>query len=123
LNQVYAAYPALYQVDFHHTGFEWIDFHDADSSIIAFLRRASNGDFIMICCNFTPVPRQNYRFGVPEEGFYQEILNTDAAEFGGSNLGNGGVVRSEREPQHGRPWSISITLPPLAAVLFRVVRG
>jgi 1,4-alpha-glucan branching enzyme len=106
-------------VDFHHTGFEWVDFHDAESSILSFIRRSNNGDWMLFCCNFTPVPRENYRFGVPDEGFYQEVLNTDSELFGGTNFGNGGMLSSDPEPQHGRPFSIAVNLPPLAVVAFR----
>ena len=120
LNRLYRASPALYEVDFHYSGFEWVDFHDVQSSIIAFLRRGRDPkDFILICCNFTPVPRRGYEFGVPEEGFYQEILNTDSELFGGSNMGNGGCVSSRPIPKHQRPNSIAITLPPLAVVAFK----
>jgi 1,4-alpha-glucan branching enzyme len=120
LNRLYRSSPALYQVDFHYTGFEWIDFHDWESSVIAFLRRAEDpSDFILFCCNFTPVPRQGYEFGVPEEGFYEEILNTDSALFGGSNMGNGGCVSSRPVPKHNRPNSIAVTLPPLSVLAFR----
>ena len=120
LNRIYRSSPALYQVDFHYRGFEWVDFHDSANSVIAFLRRAEDPtDFILFCCNFTPVPRAGYEFGVPEEGFYEEILNTDSELFGGSNLGNGGLVSSRPIPRHGRQSSISVTLPPLAVVAFR----
>jgi 1,4-alpha-glucan branching enzyme len=120
LNRLYRASPALYEVDFHHSGFEWVDLRDGQNSIIAFLRRAQDPkDFILVCCNFTPVPRQGYEFGVPEEGFYQEILNTDSELFGGSNMGNGGCVSSRPIPKHQRPHSIAVTLPPLAVVAFK----
>jgi 1,4-alpha-glucan branching enzyme len=120
LNRLYRSSPALYQVDFHSTGFEWVDFHDWEASVIAFLRRAEDpSDFILFCCNFTPVPRQGYEFGVPEEGFYEEILNTDSELFGGSNMGNGGCVSSRPVPKHNRPNSIAVTLPPLSVVAFR----
>jgi 1,4-alpha-glucan branching enzyme len=123
LNAMYRKYSALHQVDFHHSGFEWVDFRDVDNSIIAFLRRAEDpDDFLLFCCNFTPVVREAYAFGVPVEGFYQEVLNTDAEVFGGSNVGNGGGVMSKPVPQHGRPQSISVTLPPLAVVAFRLAR-
>jgi 1,4-alpha-glucan branching enzyme len=122
LNRLYASEPALHEVDFHYSGFEWVDFHDADHSIIAFLRRAEDGRFVLVCCNFTPVPRPKYRFGVPEEGFYDEILNTDSELFGGSNMGNGGLVASEPTAHHGRPFSLNVTLPPLAVVVFRLRR-
>jgi len=120
LNRLYRASPALYQVDFHYRGFEWVDFKDSGNSVIAFLRRAEDAkDFILFCCNFTPVPRSGYEFGVPEEGFYEEILNTDSEHFGGSNLGNGGMVSTRPLPKHGHKYSIAVTLPPLAVVAFR----
>ena len=120
LNRLYRANPALYEVDFHYTGFEWVDFHDWNNSIIAFLRRGADPkDFLLFCCNFTPVTRRGYEFGVPEEGFYEEILNTDSELFGGSNVGNGGLVSSRPVPKHSREHSIAVTLPPLAVVAFR----
>jgi 1,4-alpha-glucan branching enzyme len=120
LNRIYRSSPALYQVDFNYRGFEWVDFHDSANSVIAFLRRAEDPkDFILFCCNFTPVPRAGYEFGVPEEGFYEEILNTDSELFGGSNLGNGGMVSTRPIPMHGHKVSIAVTLPPLAVVAFR----
>jgi 1,4-alpha-glucan branching enzyme len=120
LNRIYHANPALYEVDFNYRGFEWVDFHDSEHSTIAFLRRAEDPkDFLLVCCNFTPVPRTGYEFGVPEEGFYEEILNTDSELFGGSNLGNGGLVSSRPVPRHNREHSISVTLPPLAVIAFR----
>jgi 1,4-alpha-glucan branching enzyme len=120
LNAFYFLNPALHQVDFHYTGFEWVDFHDVDNSIIAFLRRAEDpNDFLLFCCNFTPVVRHKYLFGVPEPGFYEEVLNTDSEHFGGSNAGNAGGVTSTPVAAHGREHSVSVTLPPLAVVAFR----
>ena len=120
LNRLYRSNPALHQVDFSYTGFEWVDFHDWENSVIAFIRRAEDPkDFILVCCNFTPVPRPGYEFGVPEPGFYEEILNTDSELFGGSNMGNSGVVSSRPVPKHDRPNSIAVTLPPLSVVLFK----
>jgi 1,4-alpha-glucan branching enzyme len=120
LNRFYRSHPSLHQVDFHHTGFEWVDFRDVESSVIAFIRRAQDPkDFLLFCCNFTPMVREKYEFGVPEEGFYEEVLNTDSAMFGGSNAGNGGVVLSRPVARHDRPYSIAVTLPPLAVVAFR----
>ena len=120
LNRLYRASPSLYQVDFHYSGFEWVDFRDSENSVISFLRRAEDpSDFLLICCNFTPVPRQGYEIGVPEEGFYEEVLNTDSELFGGSNIGNGGMVSSRLKACHNRPYSIAVTLPPLAVVIFR----
>jgi 1,4-alpha-glucan branching enzyme len=123
LNRLYRAQPALYEVDFDHTGFEWIDIADVENSVISFLRHASDrADSIVFACNFTPVPRENYMIGVPVAGHYQEILNTDAAIFAGSNLGNPMGAISFPKPRHGRPHSISITLPPLAVVAFKCPR-
>ncbi len=120
LNRFYRENPALYEVDFHYTGFEWVDFRDVEHSVIAFLRRAEDPrDFLLICCNFTPVPQKGYEFGVPEEGFYEEVLNTDSALYGGSGMGNGGAVSSKPVPKHDRKHSIAVTLPPLAVVVFR----
>jgi len=120
LNRLYAANPALYQVDFHYSGFEWVDFHDWENSIISFARHSEEPrETVLFCCNFTPMPRFAYEFGVPEEGFYEEILNTDSEIYGGSNLGNGGLVSSRPLPRHNRAQSISVTLPPLAVVAFR----
>ena len=124
LNRIYREYPALYQVDFQNTGFEWIDFHDVEGSCISFLRFGENrGDSLLVCCNFTPVPRLGYRIGVPEAGFYKEILNSDSSLFGGSNLGNGGMVSSAPVPQHGRPQSVSLTLPPLSVLILQLQKG
>ncbi|MCL4401851.1 MAG: alpha amylase C-terminal domain-containing protein, partial [Acidobacteria bacterium] len=96
-----------------------IDFHDVEGSVVSFVRKAEDPkDFLLFCCNFTPVVRENYGFGVPEEGFYQEVLNTDSEYFGGSNLGNG-VVSTRAVPMHGRKQSISITLPALAVLVFK----
>jgi 1,4-alpha-glucan branching enzyme len=123
LNRIYREEPALHQVDAEYTGFEWIDFSDVDQSSISFLRRGTNqNEFVVVACNFTPVPREKYTIGVPEPGFYREILNSDAAMFGGSNLGNAGGVTAVDTPGHGRPCTITITLPPLAVVAFRPER-
>jgi 1,4-alpha-glucan branching enzyme len=120
LNQFYRQNRALYQVDFHYSGFEWIDFHDVENSVIAFLRRAADpNDFLLLCCNFTPVVRKGYDFGVPAAGIYDEVFNTDAECFGGGNVINAGGIPSRPVERHGRPHSISITLPPLAVIAFR----
>jgi 1,4-alpha-glucan branching enzyme len=122
LNALHRDEPALHEVDFHQTGFEWIDFHDVESSVISFLRRSMRpDDFLVFCCNFTPLPRTGYRFGVPARGFYREILNTDSEMFGGSNVGNGGGVTAEPIKQHGRDHSITVTIPPLGVVVFKPV--
>jgi len=120
LNEFYRSQPALYEVDFHWAGFEWVDFRDVDSSIISFLRRAERrSDFLLFCCNFTPLVRQGYRIGVPEAGFYQEVFNTDWDSFGGSNVHNGPGVESKPVKMHGRDHSIELTLPPLAVTVHK----
>ena len=120
LNRLYTTEPALYQVDFDWSGFQWIDFSDADHAVIAFQRRArDSNDFLVCVCNFTPVPRSGYRVGVPAQGWYQELLNSDAGIYGGSNLGNGGGLAADAIPWHGHPYSLLLTLPPLAVVFFK----
>lgn len=120
LNHTYRNNRSLWEQDTRPGGFEWISCDDADSSIVSFFRRSTDGKELVLCiCNFTPVPRDNYRIGAPAEGYWQEILNTDSEMFGGSNLGNDGGRWTEPTPWQGRPWSLSITLPPLAAVYFR----
>jgi 1,4-alpha-glucan branching enzyme len=120
LNWFYRANPALHQVDFHWEGFQWVDFHDADAAVIAFLRFAEDrSNPILVCCNFTPVVREAYEFGVPRPGFYEEIFNTDAERYGGSNVGNAPGVLSTPSPKHGFEQSIRLTLPPLAVVFLR----
>ncbi|MDE2059033.1 MAG: 1,4-alpha-glucan branching protein GlgB [candidate division NC10 bacterium] len=120
LNRLYRAQPALHEVDFDLRGFEWIDCHDWQGSIVSFLRHARNPeDFMIVVCNFTPVPRYGYRIGVPTGGYYVELLNSDAAIYGGSNLGNGGGVTAEPIPDHGQPFSLLLTLPPLAGLILK----
>jgi 1,4-alpha-glucan branching enzyme len=120
LNRLYRAEPALHQVEFEPAGFEWIDCRDSEQSVLSFVRHARDARDAVVCvCNFTSVPRHHYRVGVPRPGFYAEVLNTDSAIYGGSNLGNMGGVSSEPVPWHGRPHSILLTLPPLAAVWLR----
>ena len=109
LNAIYRALPALHELDCEPQGFEWIDASDHERSVIAYLRRGRDPDSIaVVVCNFTPVPRPNYRVGVPMPGFYAERLNTDSAFYGGSNVGNGGGVMAEPQGWHGRPHSIEL---------------
>ncbi|MDW8359900.1 MAG: 1,4-alpha-glucan branching protein GlgB [Candidatus Caldarchaeum sp.] len=120
LNMVYRNEPALHQLDFDRSGLEVVDFNDIEQSVISYLRRAdSSDDVILVVCNFTPVPRHNYRVGVPKPGFWREIINTDATEYGGSGMGNLGGKEAEEEPMHGRNHSLSLTLPPLAAIYLK----
>ena len=119
LNALYKSEPALYERDFENDGFEWVDFSDWEGSAISFLRKSATGEKMLVVCNFTPVPRKNYRVGVPSGGFWQEVLNSDSAYYGGSGIGNSGGVEAKAEPSHGRPFSLIITAPPLATVFFK----
>jgi 1,4-alpha-glucan branching enzyme len=109
---------ALHDLDFAAAGFSWIDCNDADRSVISYLRMARDGSSVVVALNFTPVPRREYRLGVPAPGTYREILNTDSHHYGGNDVGNAGAVCADATPWMGRPASIAITLPPLAAVVF-----
>jgi 1,4-alpha-glucan branching enzyme len=120
LNYIYKSEPALWQLDDTYEGFDWIDLHDADNSVVSFLRKSRNSDIVAFVVNATPVVRYNYRLGVPESGFYREIINTDAETYGGSNVGNLGGVHSEALEWMGRQYSILIHLPPLATVAFKL---
>ncbi|HYW06325.1 MAG TPA: 1,4-alpha-glucan branching protein GlgB [Longimicrobium sp.] len=120
LNALYRAEPAFWETDFGHEGFDWIDFRDVEQTVVAFLRRGMvTGGELVFACNFTPLPRSGYRLGVPRGGTYRELLNSDAAEYGGSGIGNHGNVVSEPVPEHGRPHSLCITLPPLSIVVLK----
>ncbi len=120
LNHLYRQEPALHRVDYEWNGFQWIDFNDTENSVIAFLRKGEDGSESILCVgNFTPVPRHHYRVGVPAAGHYRELLNSDAELYGGSNMGNSGGVRAEGSPCHGRPYSLSLTLPPLSMLFFK----
>ena len=119
LNFVYKNEPALWDCDDTHEGFEWIDFHDADSSVVAFMRRSRDGGAIVFAVNATPMVRHGYRLGVPGAGFYREIINTDAETYGGSNVGNMGGFEAEDFAWQGRTHSLMISLPPLAVVAFK----
>jgi 1,4-alpha-glucan branching enzyme len=120
LNTLYRGEPLLHDLDFNPAGFEWVDCKDFQRSIISFLRRGRNpNDQLLFVCNFTPVLRQNYRVGVPWEGYWKEILNSDAALYGGSGQGNFGGLSAVPLPIHGRPFSLNMTLPPMGIVVFR----
>ncbi|MEZ5566029.1 MAG: 1,4-alpha-glucan branching protein GlgB [Gammaproteobacteria bacterium] len=117
LNTLMRTTPALYERDFDSDGFEWIDCSDVEASVLAFLRKGSSPrDTALVVCNFTPVPREHYRIGVPRAGWWSERLNSDALEYGGSGIGNFGGLEATTEPMHGRPYSLALHLPPLAAV-------
>jgi 1,4-alpha-glucan branching enzyme len=124
LNNLYRRLPALHARDCEDAGFEWIDCNDRESSVISFLRRGRDArDIAVVVCNFTPVVRTSYRVGVPIGGAFEEVLNSDAAVYGGSNVGNCGSVAAENVPWHGRPCSVTLTLPPLGGLILRPVPG
>ncbi len=120
LNRLYQEQPALYQVDFEPSGFEWIDCQDIQSSVISFIRRSKKPEDLVVCiCNFTPVPRQRYGIGMPQGGRWLELLNSDATVYGGSGVGNAGSVMASELPIHGRPYSLELTLPPLGVLFLK----
>jgi 1,4-alpha-glucan branching enzyme len=120
LNKLYVSEPSLYEVDFDGNGFEWIDCMSSEDSVLVYLRKAKDpSDYLVICANFTPVPRPNYRVGVPQPGNYREVLNSDAATYGGGNFGNDGGRTTEAISAQGRADSISVNLPPLGMVIFK----
>jgi 1,4-alpha-glucan branching enzyme len=127
LNALYRQEPALYSNDFDEQGFEWIDCSDNRHSVISFLRRGLShvdrpDEFVVTVCNFTPQPHAHYRIGVPEFGFYRELFNSDAREYGGSNMGNLGGKWAEEWPFHNRPYSLDLCLPPLGVLVFKIDR-
>jgi len=120
LNRVYTKELAMHQLDFERLGFEWLDIQDWEKSIISFSRRGRSPDHpIVVVCNFTPVSRRNYRVGVPRGGYWKEILNSDALEYGGSGQGNLGGVTADAHRYHGRDHSISMTLPPFSSLFLK----
>jgi 1,4-alpha-glucan branching enzyme len=124
LNRTYAAEPALHEVDFDGRGFRWIDCNDSDNSVVSLIRRARDDrESVIAVVNFTPVPRNGYRIGVPEPGVYAELLNSDAGLYGGGNVGNGGAVASEPVAAHGFDQSLSLVLPPLGFLLLKIRRS
>ena len=125
LNKLYKNEPCLHELDFHPNGFEWIDCNDSQSSVLSLIRKGrSTEDVLLLVLNFTPIPRFNYRVGVPRGGYWKEILNSDSKEYGGSGHGNLGGVEASPISFHGRPCSLNLTLPPLGAVFFKSeVRG
>jgi 1,4-alpha-glucan branching enzyme len=116
LNRLYTGNRALHYREFEPGGFQWIDCDDAPSSVLSFLRRDGEA-FVVVAMNFTPVPRRDFRIGVPEPGRYHEVLNTDASIYGGSDMGNAGTVVAGRTPWNSQPCSVTVTLPPLAAIV------
>jgi 1,4-alpha-glucan branching enzyme len=122
LNEVYRAEPALYEIDFSPRGFEWISTDDAQSSVIAFVRKPlDGGEPVLVVCNLTPQPRTDYVLGVPSEGVWRELLNSDATDFGGAGWGNLGQASTTPTGSHGRPQSLTLTLPPLSTLILKHV--
>jgi 1,4-alpha-glucan branching enzyme len=123
LNRTYVTERSLHEIDFEPAGFQWIDCNDSENSVISFIRRAKDpNDLVVALLNFTPVPRMGYRVGVPVDGAYMELMNSDAEIYGGSNCGNGGVVFSESIASHGHPHSLYLNLPPLGFLLLKPSR-
>jgi 1,4-alpha-glucan branching enzyme len=123
LNRFYRGEPALYERDCDPAGFEWIDCSDADSSVLSLIREGrTTHTIILAICNFTPVPRIQYRIGAPRPGYWREALNSDADAYGGSGTGNAGGVEAVPVPHHGRPYSLTLTLPPLSVLFFKSER-
>lgn len=121
LNDLYKREPALYEQDFTPDGFQWIDANDSDNSVFTYMRYAKkNSDFLVIACNFTPVPRENYRVGVPMAGTYRELLNSDSESYGGGNIGNYGEVHTDPVVAHGYGQSLNLNMPPLSIVIFKI---
>jgi len=124
LNAAYRAEPALYERDDSPEGFEWIDCSDHEANVVSFIRRGTDPEnIVLFACNFSAIPRYDYKVGAPVSGVWTEILNSDATVYGGSGQGNFGSVETSLAPTHGRPWSLSLTLPPLAVVAFRAPRA
>ena len=120
LNSLLRREPALHELDCEQAGFEWIDCNDAEASTVSFLRKGKHRDQdVLVVCNFTPMSRENYRVGVPRGGYWQELLNSDAAVYGGSGQGNGGGVTAWDMPWHGRGHMLNLTLPPLGMVMLK----
>jgi 1,4-alpha-glucan branching enzyme len=117
LNELYAHTPALHELDCEPAGFEWIDADNAELSLFSYIRRARDGSFVVVIVNFTPVVHHGFRVGVPAAARYREILNTDAARYGGSGVGSDDPVEVDEHPANGRAQSIALTIPPLAAVV------
>ncbi len=123
LNRLYRSQPALFEDDFTPSGFEWIDCHNYEDSTLSYIRRAHDrDDYLVVCCNFTPVVRKQHRLGVPDLVWYEEIFNSDSTYYGGSNVGNGPGVQAENIPGHDRPHSIQVSLPPLGVSVFKPIR-
>jgi len=120
LNHAMVKYPALHEFDCRSAGFEWIDCQDSEQSVLSYLRKGKDPkEAVLVVVNFTPIPRHDYRIGVPEAGYWREILNSDSTVYGGSGLGNYGGLWTDPYEHHARPQSVSLTVPPLAMLVFK----
>ncbi len=119
MNHLYKSVPALHEIDFSEAGFQWLECNDAERSLLSFMRRDLHGDVVVVLMNLTPVPRYDYRVGVPKKGHYRELMNTDSEIYGGGNIGNAGGVDAEAQPWMEQPFSVVMTLPPLASVILQ----
>jgi len=117
LNRLYRKLPALHDLDFQSEGFSWIDCNDAEHSVLSYQRRARDGSSVVVALNLTPVPRKQYRIGLPMQTRYREVLNSDSQYYAGSDIGNAGLIQAEAIPWMGLPCSAVISLPPLAGVI------
>jgi 1,4-alpha-glucan branching enzyme len=122
LNRLYANSPALHDFDFQAEGFEWIDCGNSSESLLSYLRKGKQGELLIVVANYTPVVRRQVRVGVPLGGEYREVFCSDSEYYGGTNVGNSLVLQAEPQGLHGRPWSLSLTLPPLGAVILQAER-
>jgi 1,4-alpha-glucan branching enzyme len=123
LNRLYREQPALHEIEFEESGFEWIDCHDSSQSVLSYLRKDRQGNELVVILNFTPVPRQLYRIGLNQPGDYLEIMNSDSLYYAGSNLGNNGLITTQARPWMDRDHSAELTLPPLAGVVLQRAPG
>jgi 1,4-alpha-glucan branching enzyme len=124
LNHLYQSEPALHEIDFEQSGFEWIDFRDTEQGVISFIRKGRKAsEFLVVICNFTPVVRHGYRIGVPAHCLYREVLNSDCRLYWGSNQGNTGEIKADELPWQGKPCSVELTIPPLAIIVLKPDRG
>jgi 1,4-alpha-glucan branching enzyme len=120
LNRLYRDEAGMHALDCDANGFEWVDCNDSQAGVVSLLRKSRNpADTMLVVCNFTPIPRMGYRIGVPRPGFWCELLNSDAKEYGGGGMGNFGGLDAEEISVHGRPFSVNLTLPPLACVFLK----
>jgi len=122
LNHFYLKEKTLWELDHHHEGFEWIDPHDTNQSIVTFLRKDKEGNYMIVVCNFTPAYHENYRIGVPNLGIYKEVWNSDDEKYGGSGKGNMGDLKAEKIKWHNQPFSLQIQIPPLAATMYKLTK-